>query len=97
MARKFVTLPAFKDYIIAPFNNNATTDDEIEQFIRNGVATFSHPVSTCAMSPRGANHGVVDPDFRVKGVDGIRIVDASVLVGVYIQLASVSVAYVGPC
>lgn len=78
-ARKMVAFPGLDDYVIARFNNNATTDAEIEQFIRNGVATFSHPVSTCAMSPRGANHGVVDPDLRVKGVNGIRVVDASVL------------------
>ncbi|KAG6812919.1 hypothetical protein H0H93_013591 [Arthromyces matolae] len=32
------------------------------------------------MSPRNANHGVVDPDFRVKGTSGLRIVDASVFV-----------------
>lgn len=79
LARKLVTLPAFKSYIIQPLNN-ATTDDEIDQFMRNGVVGFSHPVSTCAMSPRGAKHGVVDPDLRLKGAEGLRIVDASVLV-----------------
>lgn len=82
LAREMVTLSAFKGYIISSLTN-ATTDDEIDAFMRNGLATFSHPVATCAMSPRGANHGVVDPDLRLKGADGIRVVDASILVCVY--------------
>lgn len=68
LARRMVTLsPAFDGYIISPLNN-ATTDDEIDQFMRGGLAGFSHPVSTCAMSPKGANHGVVDPDLDRKSV-----------------------------
>ncbi|KAJ3576548.1 hypothetical protein NP233_g361 [Leucocoprinus birnbaumii] len=79
LARKMVTLsPAFNKYIISSLNN-ATTDDEIDQFMKNSLAGFSHPVSTCAMSPKGANHGVVDPDLLVKGVSGLRVVDASIL------------------
>jgi choline dehydrogenase-like flavoprotein len=32
------------------------------------------------MSPKGAKYGVADPDLRVKGVSGLRVVDASVFV-----------------
>jgi choline dehydrogenase-like flavoprotein len=78
-AQRLVTLPAFDGYIISPLTN-ATTDDEIDEVMRNTLAGFSHPVSTCAMSPRGASHGVVDPDLRLKGVEGLRVVDASILV-----------------
>jgi choline dehydrogenase-like flavoprotein len=39
-----------------------------------------HPTGTAAMSPKGADWGVVDPDLKVKGVEGLRIVDGSVLV-----------------
>jgi len=35
------------------------------------------------MSPVGANWGVVDPDLKVKGVSGLRIVDLSVLVSTF--------------
>lgn len=38
-----------------------------------------HALGTAAMSPKNANYGVVDPDLRVKGAAGLRIVDASVL------------------
>lgn len=32
------------------------------------------------MSPKGADYGVVDPDLKVKGIKGLRIVDASIMV-----------------
>ncbi|RDB16510.1 Pyranose dehydrogenase [Hypsizygus marmoreus] len=53
--------------------------EELNEFIRENASSFFHPVGTAGMSPRGARYGVVDPDLRVKGVDGLRIVDASVL------------------
>jgi hypothetical protein len=44
--------------------------------------TTWHPVSTAKMSPKGASYGVVDPDLKVKGMKGLRIVDASVFVSI---------------
>lgn len=48
---------------------------ELREFIRTNVVTLYHPVGTCAM---GAN-GAVDAELRVRGVDGLRVVDASVM------------------
>ncbi|XP_006461686.1 hypothetical protein AGABI2DRAFT_185801 [Agaricus bisporus var. bisporus H97] len=78
IAREVLTLPAFDGYIISPLTNS-TTDDEIDEYVRDSALTFFHPVATCAMSPQNAKYGVVDPDLRLKGADGIRVVDASVL------------------
>ena len=58
------------------------TDDELDDYIRQGAVSFFHPVATAAMSPVGAGWGVVDPDLRVKGVLGLRVVDAAVAVRV---------------
>lgn len=82
MTRKFLTAPAWKGYILAetPALANATTNAALEQFIRNTAGTSSHLVGSAGMSARDADYGVVDPDLRVKGASGLRIIDASVLV-----------------
>ncbi|KAJ7048120.1 hypothetical protein C8F01DRAFT_1240356, partial [Mycena amicta] len=73
----------FAGYITAPWPPNglssASTDDEVDAFVRAGAGTIFHPVGTAGMSPVGADYGVVDPDLRVKGLNGLRIVDLSVL------------------
>jgi choline dehydrogenase-like flavoprotein len=69
----------WSDYIIS-LVDTATTDAELNLFIQNNAITVSHGVGTAAMSPKGADYGVVDPDLRVKKVTGLRVVDASVLV-----------------
>ncbi|KAF4552246.1 GMC oxidoreductase-like protein 11 [Elsinoe fawcettii] len=54
------------------------TDDQIRQYIRDTVLTIYHPVGTCAMLPRDQG-GVVDPELRVYGTQGLRVVDASIM------------------
>jgi len=77
-AHRFVEAAAWDGYILQTLTN-ATTDDEIDEFIRDNAVSFFHPVATAAMSPVNAHWGVVDPDLKVKGVKGLRIVDASVI------------------
>ncbi|KAK0499334.1 glucose-methanol-choline oxidoreductase [Armillaria luteobubalina] len=72
-SKEFVTANAWKGCVLSIATN--TTDEDI----RNGVSNMNHPVSTASMSPIGADWGVVDPDLRLKGVGGVRIVDASIL------------------
>ena len=81
-ARKFVAgAPnAFKDWVVELADPVLSSDSEMDEWIRETAITVSHRVGTSAMSPRGAGWGVVDPDLRVKGVQGLRIVDAGVLV-----------------
>ncbi|KAE9395797.1 aryl-alcohol oxidase-like protein [Gymnopus androsaceus JB14] len=77
-ARKFATAPVFSDYIISS-TTNSTTDAEIDAYIQSVAGSLFHPVSTAKMSPTNAEYGVVNPDLKVKGVTGLRIIDASVL------------------
>ncbi|KAF6821439.1 Glucose oxidase 1 [Colletotrichum musicola] len=51
--------------------------EDVEAWVRESVQSEYHPCGTCAMLPRGKG-GVVDERFRVFGVDGLRVVDASV-------------------
>lgn len=82
LAAHFFTAPAWKGYVIGPIGPlaNATSDDLLDQYVRNFTGTGAHPVGTAAMSSRNANYGVVNPDLLVKGVTGLRIVDASIMV-----------------
>lgn len=53
------------------------SDDEWEDYLRRTVDPTYHPVSTCRMAP-SIEQGVVGPDLKVHGVEGLRVVDASV-------------------
>ncbi|KAK7688490.1 hypothetical protein QCA50_008028 [Cerrena zonata] len=76
-ARRFLTASAWDGYLLEAMNT-AETDDELDEYIRQEAVSFFHPVATAAMSPVGADWGVVDPDLKVKGVVGLRVVDAAV-------------------
>ncbi|MEZ5849965.1 MAG: GMC family oxidoreductase N-terminal domain-containing protein [Hyphomicrobiaceae bacterium] len=55
----------------------ATTDADLEAFVRAHGVTNHHPTSTCAMGT-GSN-SVVDPRLRVHGIQGLRVADASIM------------------
>ncbi|WP_129790476.1 GMC family oxidoreductase [Sphingosinicella sp. CPCC 101087] len=55
----------------------ATTDEALDDHIRQHSQVTQHPVGTCAMG--GRPDSVVDPQLRVRGVEGLRVVDASVM------------------
>jgi choline dehydrogenase-like flavoprotein len=56
---------------------DATTDAQIEGFIRQYGDTIYHPVGTCRMGPGAMD--VVGADLRIHGLEGIRVVDASMM------------------
>ena len=56
----------------------AQTDEQIEQVIRARADTIYHPVGSCRMGPDPA-HDVVDAQLRVHGLQGLRVVDASIM------------------
>ncbi len=53
------------------------SDDDLLQHVRDWAQTLYHPVATCAMGT--GDDAVVDPALRVRGIDGLRVVDASVM------------------
>jgi choline dehydrogenase len=54
-----------------------TTDEELAEHVRETSHTVYHPVGTCRMG--GGDDAVVDDDLRVHGVEGLRVVDASIM------------------
>jgi hypothetical protein len=57
---------------------SVTTVEQIEEFVREGVDTEHHHAGTASMLPRKLG-GVVDPELRVYDIEGLRIVDASII------------------
>ena len=55
------------------------SDEELLEFARETGGTIYHPVGTCKMGPEGDTMAVVDGQLRVRGVEGLRVVDASVM------------------
>ncbi|MEV7597069.1 GMC family oxidoreductase N-terminal domain-containing protein [Kitasatospora sp. NPDC089797] len=51
----------------------------LEEFVRAAAQTQFHPVGSCRFGPHDDELAVVDPRLRVRGVDGLRIADASVI------------------
>jgi choline dehydrogenase-like flavoprotein len=52
-------------------------DGDIEAYVRRSVQLLYHPVGTCKMGT--GDDAVVDPHLRVRGVDGLRVIDASIM------------------
>ncbi|MFJ6573125.1 GMC family oxidoreductase [Streptomyces sp. NPDC091292] len=55
-----------------------TGDEELSAYARQVAHTVYHPAGTCRMGDRNDELAVVDPELRIRGLDGIRIADASV-------------------
>ena len=69
-------MDAFRGKRLAP-GSSLKTDAEIDDWIRNNVITVNHPLGTCAMGD--GPDAVLDPDLKVRGIEGLRVVDAAAL------------------
>jgi choline dehydrogenase-like flavoprotein len=79
MTQAVLQAAPFADVRGRPLHPEPAVDDEaaIERFLRERTDTIYHPVGTCRMGPD--DDAVVDPALRVRGVDGLRVVDASIM------------------
>ncbi len=80
-ARKILAAASFDKYEsweVGP-GPDAQTDEEILAFIRKNSETIYHPVGTCKMGDVSDVMTVVDSQLKVKGIKGLRVVDASVM------------------
>lgn len=78
LTQKLMHAEALKPVITKDlFTPGVQTDDEIRAIIREKADTIYHPVGTCKMGVD--DMAVVDPSLKVYGVQGLRVVDASVM------------------
>ena len=55
------------------------TDTQLDEHIRDTAITLHHPLGTCKMGRETDETAVVDPHLRVRGVERLRVIDASVM------------------
>jgi 4-pyridoxate dehydrogenase len=79
LAREMVHQPALDSYRGSELNpgDKVQSDAEIEAWLRNTVITAHHPCGTCPMG--STPDSVLDPQMRVRGVERLRVVDASAM------------------
>src|ERR671932_603908 len=79
LVRDLVTAPAFDAWrgpeaLPGPAVQG---DAAVRDFVRRAAGSYFHPVGTCRMGV--GPDAVVDPELRVRGVEGLRVADASVM------------------
>ncbi|WP_072297132.1 choline dehydrogenase [Paracoccus sp. SM22M-07] len=78
--RKIFDQPAFAEFRgdeIQP-GDDVQTDQQIDDFIREHAESAYHPCGSCRMGAADDAMAVVDPELRVIGVEGLRVVDSSI-------------------
>ena len=77
--RKILRAPALKPYVVDEVDpgDKVTSDEALLAYCRARGSTIYHPTSTCRMGNDPL--AVVDQQLRVRGIDGLRVVDASVM------------------
>lgn len=80
-ARKLASQPALAPYVAQELLPGAAadTDEALLDYARMAGSTIYHPVGTAAMGRPGDPRAVVDAELRVFGIEGLRVVDASVM------------------
>jgi choline dehydrogenase len=79
IARRVFQSPAMAELVVGEVMPGPATesDEEWLDHIRNNAGTTFHPTSTCMMGTH--ERAVVDTELRVHGIDGLRVIDASIM------------------
>jgi 4-pyridoxate dehydrogenase len=81
LAREVAAQPSMQRFIAREFfpGSGKASDADIDAHIRATAITVHHPAGTCKMGAATDELAVVDTALKVRGVDGLRVVDASVM------------------
>jgi choline dehydrogenase len=67
------------DTPLTPADGAALPDDELDALMLQEAGDIQHAAGTCHMTAYEDPRGVVDPDLAVRGVQGLRVCDASIM------------------
>ncbi|TFK34326.1 glucose-methanol-choline oxidoreductase [Crucibulum laeve] len=82
-AQRFIRASAWSDYVVSAYTDSEdmfapdSSDEVIIAYIRKWTHSIKHPMCTAAMH-KDSDKGVVDNNFKVKKIKGVRVVDAAV-------------------
>jgi choline dehydrogenase len=79
IGRRILATPPMQYFVTEEYQPGPAvkTDDQLLEHAKNTGGTVFHPTSTCKMGIDAM--AVVDPELRVYGIEGLRVVDASVM------------------
>ena len=79
---KLLESDSYQDIVeecISPTEEDLESNDTLDRWLRRNVTTTQHISGTCKMGPDSDRMAVVDQYCRVRGLEGLRVVDVSVL------------------
>ena len=81
LSRRLFSTSPLKEFVVREHmpGSNIESDADLLQSARDIAQTIYHPTSTCKMGGRDDKGAVVDASLKVHGIDGLRVVDASVM------------------
>ena len=74
--------PSFSSIVlerVMPTDEELASDEELNDWLRRNSGTSHHISGTCKMGPDSDPMAVVDQHLKVKGIEGLRVADASVM------------------
>ncbi|MGQ0698614.1 MAG: GMC family oxidoreductase [Panacagrimonas sp.] len=79
LSREIIAQKAYDDFRGTEYapGSAATSDADLDTYIRNNANSLYHPVGTCKMG--SDEMAVVDSSLRVRGIEGLRVIDASIM------------------
>ena len=79
VSREILAQPAFRPFRAHEIHPGGDVTDRsgLLEFIRNKAESIYHPVGTCRMGSDA--DAIVDPELKVNGIDGLRVIDASIM------------------
>ncbi|MGA8757696.1 MAG: choline dehydrogenase [Stellaceae bacterium] len=81
LVRRICATPPLSDFAAGELvpGSGVQSDEALDAYVRETAATAHHPLGTCKMGRLTDPTAVVDPELKVLGVEGLRVVDASVM------------------